>query len=150
MRLVAALAMAVFSLAPATAAPPPVETIIGASGLFGTWAADCSRPASAANPVVSVTMPEPGIVQEDHGFGDEFAANHYRILAAARLSSGRVKIGVEFQPGTAEAQRQILIVRVKDATRRTLFNEVEGGEIRVRDGVVLATGKKTPVLKKCG
>jgi hypothetical protein len=30
-----------------------------------------------------------------------------------------------------------------------MFNQTEGGPVRVRDGVALAPGIKTPVLRKC-
>jgi hypothetical protein len=38
---------------------------------------------------------------------------------------------------------------VRDGTRRTVFNQPEGGPARVRNGRVIAFGTKTPVLTKC-
>ena len=38
---------------------------------------------------------------------------------------------------------------VRKNTRRTMFNQPDGGDVRVKDGIVLASGGKTPVLKKC-
>ena len=56
---------------------------------------------------------------------------------------------VIFQPGTETEERQKLVFPVRDGTRRTLFNQPEDGPVRVKDGVALAHGTKTPVLKKC-
>ena len=30
-----------------------------------------------------------------------------------------------------------------------MFNQPEGGAVRVKDGIALARGGKTPVLRKC-
>jgi hypothetical protein len=130
--------------------PPSTEQVFGAFDLFGDWAANCKEPASPANPHVAVTMPTPGLVQEDHDLGNDFAVNHYSVLQAARLSAERVSIDVIFGPGTENEQRQKLILQIRKATRRTLFNQPEGGEVRVKNGIALARGTRTPLLKKCG
>jgi hypothetical protein len=31
-----------------------------------------------------------------------------------------------------------------------MFNQADGGSVRVRDGIALARGSKTPLLHKCG
>jgi ribosomal protein S28E/S33 len=40
-------------------------------------------------------------------------------------------------------------MRVRDGTRRTLFNRSVDGPVRVKDGVALKFGLKTPLLRKC-
>ena len=57
---------------------------------------------------------------------------------------------VLFGPGTENEQKQKLILLVRKGTRRTMFNQPEGGEVRVKDGIALAHGTKTPLLRKCG
>ena len=54
-----------------------------------------------------------------------------------------------FRPGQEGEQRQRLEMAVRDGTRRTLFNQPEGGPVRVEDGVAVGYGLKTPLLKKC-
>jgi hypothetical protein len=71
-------------------------------------------------------------------------------LAAAKLSAERLSIEVIFAPGSENEQRQKLILQIRKQTRRTLFNQPEGGEVRVKDGIALARGTRTPLLKKCG
>ena len=118
-------------------------------GLFGTWAADCSRPATPFNPYVSITTPSAGLVLEDHNLGPDFSINRYSVLSAEKVSASSVSVEVIFQPGTEAEERQKLVFSVHDNTRRTMFNEADGGTVRVKDGIALARGSKTPLLRKC-
>jgi hypothetical protein len=149
MRIVAALAFAVLSLTPAAAASP-IEELFNGFGLFGNWAADCKQPATPANPHVSISLPSPGLVLEDHDLGPDFAVNRYSVLSAERISPTSLSVEVIFQPGGENEERQKLVFLVRDGTRRTMFNQVEGGPVRVKDGVALAHGRRTPLLRKCG
>ena len=146
--IVFAVLTACFAIPPAAAAPT-VEELFRAFDLFGNWAADCRQPANPANPHVSITMPSPGLVQEDHSLGSEFTLNRYSVLSATRLSDTRLAVAVIFQPGGENEERQKLEFLMRKNTRRTMFNQVEGGPVRVKDGVALAHKTKTPVLRKC-
>jgi hypothetical protein len=138
---------------PASSAAVP-ESAVGdlyrAFGLLGTFAADCGRPATPDNPYVSVTAPSAGLVLENNDVGPGYATNRYSVLAARRLSADRLEVTVLFRPGAEGEERQTLVFEARNGTRRTIFNRVEGGAIRVRHGIVLAHGIKTPLLKKCG
>lgn len=127
-----------------------LEDLLQQLGLLGTWAADCAQPASPANPRVSITAPSEGLVIEEHNIGPGFAANRYSVLSAQRLPGDRVALQVIFQPGTQIEERQNLVLLVQRGTRRTLFNQPEGGPVRVKDGIAAGRGTKTPTLKKCG
>lgn len=135
---------------PEQAPSPSAEKVFQSFGLFGDWALDCKEPASPANPHVAISVLSPGLVLEEHTLGDEYAVNRYSVLSAARLSPERLAVEVLFGPGTENEQRQKLILQVHKGTRRTLFNQPEGGEVRVRDGVALSQHTRTPLLKKCG
>jgi len=148
MRIVTALVFAALSVVPAAAAPS-VEELFNAFGLFGNWAADCKQAATPTNPHVSITMPSPGLVLEDHDLGPDFAINRYSVLSATRVSASGLSVEVIFQPGAANEERQKLVFLIRDSTRRTMFNQTDGGEVRVKDGVALARRLKTPLLKKC-
>lgn len=148
MRIVAVLVLtAAIGLSAAQA--EPVDAVFQHFGLFGDWAVDCKQATSSANPRVSVTTPSPGLVLENHDLGGNFAVNKYSMLSAERLSPEQVSVEVIFQPGTEAEQRQKLVYLVRKNTRRTMFNQPEDGDVRVRDGIVLAFGTKTPVLEKC-
>ena len=141
-------------------APPPVANeaiatdagvvdLFRAFGLFGTFAADCGRPAAPGNPHVSVTLENPDLVIETHLVGGQYAANHYSVRSARRLDAHRLEIKVVFVPGTQAEVFQTLEIVVGKNTRRTMFNRVDDGDVRVRRGVAVANGSKTPLLKKC-
>lgn len=126
-----------------------LEELFQKLDVLGTWAGDCTQPASPGNPRVSITVPSEGLVIEEHNIGPSFATNKYSILAAQRLPGDRIALQVIFQPGTQIEERQDLVLLVQRGTRRTLFNQPEGGAVRVKDGIAVASGRKTPVLKKC-
>ena len=149
MRGVAVVAFLLSMTLAAVAEPATTAEVFRQFGLFGTWAVDCGRPASPANPYVSDILQEAGAVVEEHHLGPNYAVNRYRVLLATRLSATRVALEVIFQPGSEAARQQKLIMHVSKERRRTLFNQSQGGEVRVRDGVVLAVGVKTPTLAKC-
>lgn len=126
-----------------------VDEVFQQFGLFGTWAADCSRPATPSNPYVSITTPSAGLVLEDHNLGPDFSVNRYSVLSAEKVTASSISVEVIFQPGTEVEERQKLVFSVRDNTRRTMFNQADGGTVRVKDGIALARGSKTPLLRKC-
>jgi hypothetical protein len=148
MRLVAVLVLAAAISAPVEAALA-TEELFNSFGLFGTWAVDCKREAAFDNPHVSVTMPGPGLILEDHDLGGDNVVNRYSILSAEKLSDTRIAVQVIFQPGKETEERQRLVLAVRDGTRRTLFTQPQDGPVRVKDGVVAAYGVTTPLLRKC-
>jgi hypothetical protein len=149
MRIVAVTVLALTTAIPAAAKAASVDELFVQFGLFGTWASDCAQAASPANPHVSITTPSAGLVLEQHDLGQGYAVNHYKMLSAERLSGERLSVEVIFQPGTAVEERQRLVFLVRKGTRRTMFNQPEGGAVRVKDGIVVGRGNKTPVLHKC-
>ena len=150
MRFAAVLVLSLLTAATAVAEPPTVEELFQQFGLFGTWATDCKQPATPINPHVSIMMPSPGLVLEDHDLGADFARNRYSVLAAERVSETRLSVDVIFQPGKPEEERQNLVFEIRNGMRRTMFNQpADGGPVRVADGIALARGTETPVLMKC-
>lgn len=150
MRIVAVLLAFVATATPAAAGEgPPPELLFQQFGLFGTWAEDCGAPASPANPHVKISQPAPGVILEDDDLGPDNTVNRYSVLSAERLSDTRLSVVVLFRPGTENQERQHLVFAIRDHTRRTVFNKVEGGPVRVKDGIALWNGSKTPLLHKC-
>ena len=131
------------------AAEPGVVDLFHTLGLFGTFAPDCSRPPAPSNPHVSVSQQTGGLVIEAHNVGAAYAANLYSVRAARRLGPNRLEIKVVFVPGTQAEEFQTLELLVGKGTRRTMLNRVDDGPVRVRRGVAVANGSKTPLLKKC-
>ncbi len=149
MRIAAVIVLAAAIAVPVTAKAGSADDLFSQFGLFGTWAIDCGAAASPANPHVIITTPSAGLVLERHDLGPNYPANRYSVLAAKWISATELSVEVIFQPGSAVEERQKLVFLVRDGTRRTIFNQPDDGPVRVKDGVVLAAGAPTPVLKKC-
>jgi hypothetical protein len=150
MRIVAVLLAVVASALPAAAGEgPPPEQLFQQFGLFGTWANSCNAAASPANPHVKISQPAPGVILEDHDLGADYAVNRYSVLTAEKLSDTTLSVEVLFHPGAEGQERQKLIFAIRDHTRRTMFNQADGGPVRVKDGIALTRGTKTPLLHKC-
>ena len=118
------------------ATDPAVVELLQSHELFGTFAADCSQ--------------EPGgMVIEAHDVGLKYTNNLYSVRAARRVAADRLELKVVFVPGTQAEQYQTMELIVGKGTRRTMFNRVDNGPVRVQRGVALANGSRTPLLKKC-
>lgn len=126
-----------------------VDELFSQFGLYGTWARDCASPAAPANPYVRISTPTPGVVLEQHDLGAHYALNKYSVLAAEKMSATELAVDVIFQPGAENQEREKLVFQIRDGTRRTMFNQPEGGEVLVKGGIALARGAKTPMLRKC-
>lgn len=133
----------------APAVGPAVVDLLRANDLFGTFAPDCGRPAAPINPHVRVTQETGGLVIETHDFGLDSSANIYSVRAARRIAADRLELKVVFVPGTLSEEFQTLELMVGKGTRRTMFNRVDNGPVRVRHGVAVANGRRTPLLKRC-
>src|SRR5262245_7592269 len=150
MRRLAAFALLVgVFVVPGQADAASADELFRHFNLFGTWATDCKNPPTPSNPFVSITTPSAGLILEDHNLGPDYAVNRYSVLSAEQVSSTSVAVNVIFQPGTDAEERQKLIFAVREKTRRTIFNQTDGCTIRVKDGIALARGSKTPLLRKC-
>ena len=149
MRIAAVMVFAFAAAVQTAAQAAPVDALFQQFDLFGSWASDCGQRASPGNPHVNITTLSPGLVVENYDFGRDYAVNRYSVLSAERLADDRLSVEVIFQPGTDAEERQTLVFLAHDRTRRTLFNQPAGGAVRVKDGIVLARGVKTPVLMKC-
>ena len=155
MRIAVVLVLASTAAIPSTALPAAADTPLSVEqlfrefGLFGTWATNCKGPATPANPRVTISLPTAGVVLEDHDLGADYARNRYSVLTAQRTAAERLSVDVIFQPGGAGEERQKLEFLVRGGTRRTMFNQSDGGPVRVKGGIALARGSKTPLLRKC-
>jgi hypothetical protein len=151
MRIAAVVFVAVLAayFASPAAASPSAEDLFRAFALFGSWAVDCQQPATPDNPHVGITLPSPGLVLEEYDLGADYERNRNSVLSAQRLSPTQLAVSVIFQPGAPNEERQKLVFAIRNGTRRTLFNQPEGGAVRVKDGIALAFHVKTPLLRKC-
>jgi hypothetical protein len=148
MRIAAVVVLVAWITTPATASAS-TEEVFRAFDLFGSWSDDCAQPASPEHPRVSILIPSPGLVIETHELGAEYETNRYRVLSAERISATRLSVEVIFRPDTPKEERQKLEFLIRNGTRRTMFNQPQGGPVRVKNGIAVAVGLKTPVMTKC-
>ncbi len=150
MRVVAVSLFVLAAVLPAAADPnPTVEELFNEFGLFGTWAISCKAEAAPDNPRVTISAPTAGVVVESHDLGSDYTVNRYSVLAARKIAADRLSVEVIFQPGSEGEERQTLEFQIRGETRRTLFNQTDSGIVRVKGGIALAHGTRTPVLRKC-
>lgn len=149
MRFVAVVALNAFVFIFTAADAATVEDLFQQFGLFGLWAPNCSQPAAPPNPHATIAKLRDGQITEDSNLGSEYQHNHYIFLSAERLSDTELSVHEIFDPGTPMEERQTLVLLIHDKTRRTMLNQPEGSAVRVKDGVVVASGRPTPVLNKC-
>lgn len=138
----------VLSTGPAWADVPSVADLFQQFGLVGTWAVDCKAAPSPRNPHVTDVL-QNGTVLERQDLGPDTEVNYYRIVAATRVSATRLSVQVIFRPGGEGEERQALVWSVHNGTRRTLRNQPAGEPLRVKNGVAVGFGVRTPVLRKC-
>lgn len=123
-----------------------VDTLT-AFGFFGTWAVDCTQPASPLNNYRSAYVSPTGDPVFTESLGPASDPNIYVVLGAKRESDDtivvRVKINGEFE--------QDLTMRKEGSRLRTTTNRDVGKRERfvVRNGAVLSTGNPTPWLTRC-
>lgn len=149
----AALLFLLAALVSASAAPAEsrdsVDVLLTEFDMFGLWAPNCKAEAAPTNPYVRVTSRGPGVVIEEHNLGPSYALNQYSVTDAKRISKTDLSVKVILHPGKDDEERLLLTFRLRDKTRRTLFNQVEGGAVRVKDGMTVGYGTRTPLLSKC-
>ena len=138
------------SYAMTTQAPSTVTAVFEHYGLFGEWAVHCEAQASPSNPHVLVMRPVDDTVLEKHELGAGYTVNTYRMLTAEPVSPTRIAVEALFQPDGKDGERQRLVFSVRARTRRTLFTQIDGGPVRVKNGMAVGYGVKTPRLEKCG
>jgi hypothetical protein len=131
---------------PHAAAAQNIAEIIKQWGLLGTWAVDCSRPASGLNAYLRYVIRRPGQVSHERDFGGRSDVNEVR--EARRGSGGILELVVHF-PKLGHARRYALI-KGRDGRARAVANSrTDGTDVSIKDGKFTATGKPTPWQTRC-
>jgi hypothetical protein len=139
----AAAATLALLLLPRAADAESVQQVAGAFGLIGSWAIDCSKPASAAAPRIRyAATPDGGVMRERvdgaaHGAGTPF-------LAAARLAPDQLEVDYRYEERVIH-----LVLEMRNGKHRGLNSWIDGGAPLMEDGVVLANNRRAPWLEKC-
>lgn len=130
---------------PATVAAGPGVDIFQKHGLFGSWAVDCTRPPSVANPHIVYRPIDGGRVQR------QISVELGKILDLSTIDSAveasPTELIVSWQTGEGGITNRILLgtgrMQVQDSTRSNGQKLVVGGR-RVTDNI------EVPWYQRCG
>ena len=117
-----------------------------AFGLIGTWATDCSQPASSEDEHDSYTLEGDGTVGEVDDDGTGAAASRYSWNQAVLVDQDTLQIDGIFY-GNNLAQHTVL--QKNSAGQMRVFGNVDGsGKVLVQNGA-FANGGDSPWTSRC-
>ena len=130
---------------PAAVQAQQTAGILNAFGLFGSWAIQCGAPPSPANVVQTVSWTGGEPVEYSETIGPGAAANRYRIISARMPDATTLLLQVLLNGRDTE---NLTITKYGNDAIRTMTNQTWNGFL-VQNGVIVATGRPTPWLRKC-
>lgn len=130
---------------PAAVQAQQTAGVLNAFGLFGDWAVQCGAPASPGNVVRAVTWTGREPVEYSETIGMGAAANRYRVISAQMPDATTLVMQVLFNGRLTE---NLTITKYGNDAIRTTSNQAWDGFL-VQNGVIVATGRSTPWLRKC-
>lgn len=118
-------------------------------GLLGKWAKNCAQPADidAGNAHATYAMIAAGQAQLRYDYGPRYNGRVYTILAARRLDANRLEI-TNRDEGDGIVQRTV-IRKQPGRIQNFSAQEITGGKIWIRNGVMTANGQTAPWLQRC-
>ena len=122
-----------------------VAGILNAFGLFGSWAVQCGAPPSPANIVQTVAWTGREPVEYSETIGPYAAANRYRVMSAQMPTAATLVMQVQLNGRDTE---NLTIAKYGNDAIRTMTNQAWNG-LLVQNGVILASGRPTPWLRRC-
>jgi len=135
---------AILGLVAALCATPaladPAADALKQLSLLGRWANDCTDPARR------------GVAYEIDRDGRAVFVNvagPHRILSATSNDGREVVLTIKFL-SPAEELRMNVLTMIDPDTYVPTMNRNERNEYKVRDGILLQTGRKMPELHRCG
>ena len=133
----------------ATLAESPADALAQV-GLLGRWSHDCSRPVMGINPYVVIERVAGGTgAQYRHDFGSAgsvlMAVDNVRVLAPATFA-----MRVSTLAGDKDPMSHELVIRIEGDRYRTMSSVGTDGKVRIRDGILVASGNPSPWNYRCG
>ena len=122
-------------------------------GVTGTWSVSCSAGASKTNTVSTYYTEKQGLVRRRYDRGPEAQALNVTIDAAQQLGPTRLRMRQRQDDPNWGASNGVVFDMVAEIAggRIRLISMTRGdGTAIVKDGIVVATGKPSPDVEKCG
>jgi hypothetical protein len=115
-------------------------------GLLGTWALDCSKPASGSNGYLTYAIRRAGQVSHERDFGDRQDVNE--VQQARTGLGGRLELVVDFKD-LGQARKFTLLMGSDGRIRAMSNSKADGSEATIIDGKFTANGSNTPWQVRC-
>jgi hypothetical protein len=141
--LLVAAALALL-IAPRGEAAQNLQQVVGAFGLLGSWARDCSKPASPQTPRILYAATSEGGVRRELVEGSAPGGTGTDFVAASRLAPDQLELDYPYEDRTIH-----LVLEMRDGKHRGLRSWIDGGAPIMEDGVILANNRHAPWLEKC-
>jgi hypothetical protein len=121
------------------------DQIVSEFGLFGTWATDCSRPATPLN-IHTVYSLSGGTVRLRYRFGPVEKADS-TITRAERISSDQILY--EEEPMDGGRGRVEVVLAMAGGRIQVWRSRRPNGQLLVQDGRFTSNGAESPRQDKC-
>jgi hypothetical protein len=144
-RTLALLVVTLLASADAAMAQKSPDTL-GRWGLLGTWALDCSKPASSSNGYLSYVADSAGKVSHNRDFGDRRDVNAVEQARTGR--GGALELTVNF-PGLSQTRKYTTVMGVDGRIRTMANSKADGTEPTIKGGKFTANGHDTPWQTRC-
>ena len=147
------LTAALCALPAATAHAQTVADTIGQFDLMGTWAADCSKPASSDNYFMAFAATGTGEVSRIYYDKPGHIYNKYKIVSATRQGPGTLSYeqvwDFDGSPANIAADRMTVVIKMSDGKFQVMSSRGSDGSYFVRDGKFTSNGSDSPEQVRC-
>ncbi len=147
--LVAALAMATVE----TANAQSVADTIAEFGLIGTWAADCTQPASSGNYLTVYAIKPSGEVSRTYYDKPGHIFNNYKITSANRQAPDMLSYeqvwDFEGSPANVAGNRVQVLLNMADNKYQIVSSQGSDGSFFVKDRKFPNSGNESPWQFQC-
>ena len=114
-------------------------------GLLGTWALDCTVPASRSNAYLSYVREGDALIHR-RDFGD--TRDEHPIDAVKVLADGSLEIVITLSLANASQVRTLVLQKEGKGKMRAMMNRDEAGNYSIRDGKFM-DGQPSAVQSRC-
>jgi hypothetical protein len=151
--LVAALAVASVEMASVeTANAQSVANTIAKFGLIGTWATDCTQPASSSNYLTVYAIKRSGEVSRTYYDKPGHIYNNYKITSAKRQAPDMPYQQVwdfEGSPANIAGDRVQVLLNMADNKFQIVSSKGSDGSFFVKDRKFPSSGDESPWQLRC-
>jgi hypothetical protein len=146
--LVGACALTGYALTSAADTPSPT-TAVRDFGLLGTWAVECSRPASPSNEHSLFSVTDAGGIWVFNDFGPDYDGMVYRVVDASLVEADKVSLR-QILASDESIVLDIVMLKANDRIR-IWSSRTAKGDMLVKDGSLSTTGdQQTRWAARCG